>query len=120
MLYFIEPNDLDMNNKKINIPPEHKDKLTIVIVIAEWCGHCKKALPNFISDAKNSENNKNFAFYILDSTKDFKNDNDKISKFFDGFIGYPHIVTMKNGKQIAKYNGNRSEKSFINHLNSLL
>ena len=116
MLVYIEPHDLDLDNNLLKIPQEFNNKLMNIIVVADWCGHCKNTLPKYIEDAKNSTN-ENHIFAIVDSTKDFKDDQQKISKFFKNFKGFPHIVCFKNGKEIASYNGDRSKGSFTKFLN---
>ena len=120
MLLYIEPSDLDMNNKSIKIPKSLENKLMIVMVLADWCGHCKNTLPKYIEAArKNLENNKNVVFSLVETTIDFKTDNTKNmpSQFFDEFRGYHHITLFKNGKEVAKYNGDRSVDSFLTFVN---
>jgi thiol-disulfide isomerase/thioredoxin len=120
MLYYLEPNDLDMDNKMIKIPNSLKDKLMLIMIKAKWCGHCNNTNPKFIEAAKKSlKNDKDVLFCFADVTADFGSDKTQNlpSKFFDGFRGYPHLVLFKNGKEVAKYDGNRSPESLLEFIN---
>jgi hypothetical protein len=72
--------------------------------------------PKFVKAAQKSlKDYKDVVFCFVDITADFKSDKTKNlpSKFFDEFRGYPHLVLFKNGKEVAKYDGDRSPKSFL-------
>lgn len=118
MIYYLEASDLDMNNKILlpGLLPENKDKIFVVMVKAEWCGHCKTATPKFEEAAKNMENNPNAMYCIADVTTEPEL-SDK-TKFFDDFRGFPHFSAFKNGVEIKgaldKAGGKRDVQTFMN------
>lgn len=69
----------------------------IVIVKAEWCGHCQKAAPEFAKIAKNGK----IPVRILDADKDKEEVNKLQVK------GYPTILFMENGNK-TEYSGQRT------------
>ena len=66
MLLYIEPSDLDMNNKSIKIPKSLENKLMIVMVLADWCGHCKNSMPEFEKAVDGGDGK----IVLIDATKD--------------------------------------------------
>jgi thiol-disulfide isomerase/thioredoxin len=72
MIYYLEGFDIDMNNKMLlaSLLPEYKDKKFVVMVKAEWCGHCKVATPVFENAAKEMENSSDTLYCIADITSD--------------------------------------------------
>lgn len=69
----------------------------IVIVKAEWCGHCQKAAPEFAKIEKNGK----IPVRILDADKD-KAEVNKLN-----VKGYPTILFMESGKP-TEYSGQRT------------
>jgi len=118
LLYFIESFDLDVKNKQLrpSMLPEFKDKKFIVMVKADWCGHCQHASPEFEKAAEIMKNDNNVLFCYADITGDTAEEKEisKMAKdFFDGFRGFPNISVFKNGKEIKKHSGQRDAETFI-------
>jgi thiol-disulfide isomerase/thioredoxin len=87
----------------------------IVIVKAEWCGHCKTATPKFIEASNKMKDNKNVKFCIADITGERKSQQaiKEKTKYLSGFRGFPDIRCFKGGQEHRKYKGNRSTESFM-------
>jgi len=119
MIYYLESFDLDMKNKQLlpSMMPEYKDKKFVVMVKAEWCGHCQHAMPEFQKASEEMKNDKNVLFCYADVTGEMAEEKE-ISKlardFFDGFRGFPNISVFQNGKEIAKHSGPRDANAFMN------
>lgn len=69
----------------------------IVIVKAEWCGHCKTAAPEFEKISKNGK----IPVRILDADKN----KDEVNTL--NVKGYPTILFMENGVS-TEYSGQRT------------
>jgi len=99
MIYHLEGFDMDMDNKLLlpSILPEYKDITFVVMVKAEWCGHCKVATPVFENAAKEMEGS-NTIYCIADTS--LHGEIAPKTKMFSGFLGYPHFSAFKNGVEI--------------------
>lgn len=120
MLY-LEDLDLDMNNKCLkedtvkNLSNQGYE-LIVVMVKAQWCGHCVNASPKF-EEASEKINNDKIAFCFADITgqrQSEKNLQGMTKDFFKNFRGFPNITcfSLNTGKELDTYNGDRSVKSF--------
>jgi thiol-disulfide isomerase/thioredoxin len=69
----------------------------IIIVKAEWCGHCQKAAPEFAKIEKNGK----IPVKILDADKN----KDEVNAL--NVKGYPTILFMENGNK-TEYSGQRT------------
>jgi thiol-disulfide isomerase/thioredoxin len=89
--------------------------LKINIYKAEWCGHCKKAVPEFkkLKDASpiTLKSGKTAVVDIIDSDKD----KDKVSKA--NIKGFPTIQIVKDGN-VTEYPGERTHAGVIDFINS--
>jgi thiol-disulfide isomerase/thioredoxin len=66
----------------------------VVIVFAEWCGHCKSSMPEFQKAVEQTKNQTNGKVVLLDSAT-------SVGKKFmekNGITGFPSVV--KNGKVV--------------------
>ena len=119
-MFYLEDLDLDMNNnclkqdtvKNLN---NQGYELLVVMVKAQWCGHCVNATPGF-EKAFETINNKKIAFCFSDITgqrQSEKNLEKMVKIFFKDFKGFPNITcfSLKTGKELDKYNGDRSTES---------
>lgn len=79
---------------------KNKD-LSMLVIYAQWCGHCKKAAPEINKLAEKSK----AKIFVIES-EDYKGD--KAS-------GYPTIYIVKNSKS-SKYEGLRDVESMSNAL----
>ena len=89
---------------------------TVVICKAEWCGHCKKAAPEFDKLAAASpitlSNGTQASVKILDADQDKA----EIKKY--NVRGYPSILIIK-GSDTTEYPGERTSQGVIDFLNQM-
>lgn len=71
----------------------------IIVIYADWCGHCQRAVPDWIELAKSAD------VYAIESEK----------YSGDDVSGYPTIKIVKNGK-VSDYKGERTVKDMKNAL----
>jgi thiol-disulfide isomerase/thioredoxin len=88
---------------------------TVVICKADWCGHCKKAAPEFSKLLAASpitlKDGTKATVKILDADKD----KSEISQY--KVKGYPSILIVDGG-QTTEYPGERTASGVIDFLNS--
>jgi len=88
----------------------------VVICKAEWCGHCKKAAPEFekLSSASpiKLSNGTQATVKILDADQDKA----EIKKY--NVRGYPSILIVK-GSDTTEYPGERTSQGVIDFLNQM-
>ena len=117
MLYQLEGFDIDIDNKTLlpSLLPQYKDKKFVVMVKAEWCGHCKVATPFFENAAKEMDNKSDTLYCIADVT--IEKEISSKTKMFTGFQGYPHFSSFRNGTEIPNAHqiagGKRDTETFI-------
>lgn len=80
-----------------------KNKSSVVLKHAQWCGHCKNFYPTWNAIFAKFKDNKNITFYAVESA--VLDSNAKLSKLLDS-PGYPTIFFCKNGKATS-YNSSR-------------
>jgi thiol-disulfide isomerase/thioredoxin len=88
-----------------------KDKTCVVMVQANYCGHCTTAKPDF---QKFAENNKSIACLTIQGDgeePDIKKMVGLISKIKPTFQGYPDYLLYKNGQLVEKEINGRTEAS---------
>jgi len=86
----------------------------VVICKADWCGHCKKAAPEFdkmASSPMTLKNGSNVDVQILDADKD-KEDLKKYT-----VKGFPTILIVDGANQ-TEYPGERTQEGVLEFLNS--
>ncbi|XP_028394344.1 protein disulfide-isomerase A5-like isoform X2 [Dendronephthya gigantea] len=79
----------------------------LVMFYAPWCGHCKKAKPEFTEAAKHHAENKKIGFAAVDCTKE------TAVCGAHGVEGYPTFKYFNYGKNDEKYTGGRTKDDFI-------
>ncbi|KAI0233262.1 Protein disulfide-isomerase A5 [Lamellibrachia satsuma] len=84
-----------------------KKKHTLVMFYAPWCGHCKKAKPEFMAAAEKFKEDSKVVFAAVDCTK-----NSPTCQTED-VSGYPTFVYFNYGKNSQKYTGGREEPDFL-------
>jgi len=112
LVHYLESFDFDVDNKVLQPSAAQPDKLFFVMVMADWCGHCKHAKPEVLKAAKDLENNDKVLICFVNitgETKEEKECKDVAPKFFDGFRGFPHLCIYKGGKEVAKQDSRKSE-----------
>ncbi|XP_041371887.1 probable protein disulfide-isomerase A4 [Gigantopelta aegis] len=87
-----------------------KKKHALVMFYAPWCGHCKKAKPEFMAAASTFKEDSKVCFAALDCTShtDVCTSND--------VTGYPTFKYFNYGKNPQKYMGGREEPDFVNFM----
>jgi thiol-disulfide isomerase/thioredoxin len=88
---------------------------SVVILKAEWCGHCKKAMPEFkkLADASpiTLKSGEKVGVRMLDSDAD----KDAISALGYKVRGFPTILIQK-GKEFTEYPGERTHDGVMEFL----
>lgn len=88
----------------------------VIICKADWCGHCKKAAPEFQKLVGASPITLKDGTTATVKMLDADQDKSEISKY--KVRGYPTILVV-NGGQTTEYPGERSYDGVLNFLNSL-
>ena len=119
MLYYLE--DFDIGDDGTLLPSildQFKNSTIVVMIRAEWCGHCKTATPEFIKASNQMNGDSSVVFCIADITGDRpsqKNISNKTKLLDSSFRGFPHVCKFKNGKLGKEFNGPRQSQSFIEY-----
>ena len=110
---YLVDSDFDDNGNIIN-PQIPTDIPVLVMIQANFCGHCTTAKPAF---QKLAEQNKGkiFAATIQGDGKETGESqlSRRLSSIVPGFRGFPEYVLFKNGKRI-KHEGGRSKDDLEN------
>ncbi|KAK6181655.1 hypothetical protein SNE40_009469 [Patella caerulea] len=91
-------------------PVLKKKKHALVMFYAPWCGHCKKAKPEYMAAATKLKDDAKVAFTAVDCTTQ-----SGICLAHD-VTGYPTFKYFNYGKNSQKYMGGREEPDFINFM----
>lgn len=95
-IVYLQRSDFDSNGKLIH--QYFKNKKTLVMLQANYCGFCTKAKPDFIRAAKILNNKVVFATAQLDGSVDGEKEIEEILyKIKPGFQGFPDYVLFENG-----------------------
>ncbi|XP_053961500.1 protein disulfide-isomerase A5 [Anastrepha ludens] len=89
-----------------------RKKHALVMFYAPWCGHCKKAKPEFSAAAEELKDDLRIVFAAVDCTK-YQNLCQS-----HGANGYPTITYFSYLKTKADYNGGRSRKDFVAYMSN--
>lgn len=89
---------------------------SIIIAKADWCGHCKKAAPEFSKLVSASPLSLKDGSKISVKMLDADQDKSELSNY--KVRGYPTILIM-DGSQVTEYPGERTHDGVINFLNSM-
>lgn len=96
----------DFNGKNVQ---KAKNTGGLLLVKADWCGHCKKL--KVVLDKLSKKLNKAYPIFVLDADKDM------------GIIsslkvdGYPTVFFIdRNGDIKEKYNSDRTEGAFLSEI----
>lgn len=82
----------------------------LVMFYAPWCGHCKRAKPEFSAAATALAEDKENILAAVDCTQNKDICTER------GVRGYPTFQLFEDGKFAEAYNGGRSKDSFVNFL----
>lgn len=84
-----------------------RKKHALVMFYAPWCGHCKKAKPEFVKSAEYFKDDSRVAFAAVDCTTQQQ----VCSQY--GVKGYPTLKYFSYLKHEKAYEGGRTEADFI-------
>lgn len=87
-----------------------KKKHALVMFYAPWCGHCKRAKPEFEKAAEQLQDDLQVAFAAVDCTV-----HTSLCNNYD-VHGFPTLKYFSYLKNITNYNGERTEEAFVNFM----
>jgi protein disulfide-isomerase-like protein len=91
-----------------------KKKVALVMFFTPWCGHCKKAKPEFSMAATQLKTQAKVLLGAIDCTQQ----TDLCAKH--GVTGYPTLKIFSYGKNPADYSGGRTQGDFVDYINSMV
>ena len=97
-----------LQNKLSQTGGTNKQKNTIYLFKAVWCGHCKAFMPTWEKLQKEMGKKVNFVTYDSDANSE------EIKKY--GIEGFPTIILQTHDKAV-EYVGPRDENSLIEFIN---
>jgi thiol-disulfide isomerase/thioredoxin len=87
------------------------NKCSILLIYADWCGHCKR----FREEYENFAANATFLDVLALNGSEYSSLMSKIKEDKPGlFNGFPTIVYFSGGKPVEAYRGDRSEADLLN------
>jgi len=115
---YLQSSDFNSNGNLIN-PDIPNDIPVLLMIQANYCGHCTNAKPAFQSVA-NSTDDIFCATIQMDGDEPGEKEIGAIVKKIDPkFSGFPDYVVYKNGKMVANYTGDRSVQDLKKFITSL-
>ena len=90
----------------------------MLLIYANWCGHCVRFKPSFIELSQMlNKNGNDFPFMAIEDSE-LKKDVEKVEAL--NFRGYPTIKFFdQNGRIIGDYNGNRTNDAILQEVCSV-
>lgn len=98
----------DIKNNKIMGPLV--GKIGMVVVAADWCGHCVRFSPDWIQFKKLVGNDSSFIITAVDAVK-----NPDIVKALD-VQGFPTILDILEDGSVKQYKGERDIVSLVSNM----
>lgn len=89
-----------------------KDKVVLVDFWAEWCGPCRMLAP--VIDSVSNRYGDQAKFYKLDT----ESNSDTAQKY--KITGIPCVIVFKNGQEVGRMVGYKSESAFETELKQYL
>ncbi|XP_076456070.1 protein disulfide-isomerase A5-like [Babylonia areolata] len=105
----VESDIVHLNEENFR-PTLKKRKHALVMFYAPWCGHCKKAKPEFMAAAAKFKEDGKVMFGAVDCTTQ-----QGICAAHD-VTGYPTFKYFNYNKNSQKYMGGREENDFVNFM----
>ncbi|XP_035909527.1 LOW QUALITY PROTEIN: protein disulfide-isomerase A5 [Anopheles stephensi] len=105
-----EPSEVVHLNEETFKPFLKKKKHVLVMFYAPWCGHCKRAKPEFARAADHFRDDPKTELAAVDCTR-----HSAVCSSYE-VRGYPTIKYFSYLKTVQEYNGGRTETDFIAYL----
>lgn len=112
---FLEDSDVD-DNGHLNVGAD----TAVVMLMGNYCGHCKTAAPEYHKFALKNKNKALIAAVLLDGEESEKALGQRMDKIIPGFRGVPTFVIFKNGQYKATHDGSRTAEDLEVFLNNHL
>lgn len=110
---YLVDSDFDVNGNLVN-PKIPKDIPVLLMVQANFCGHCTHAKPAFQELAENNKGTIFAATIQGDGNEPGESELSKrISEIVPDFRGFPEYALFKNGKFLKKHEGGRSVNDLV-------
>ncbi|XP_065090794.1 protein disulfide-isomerase A5 [Ochlerotatus camptorhynchus] len=105
-----EQNEVVHLNDETFKPFLKKKKHVLVMFYAPWCGHCKRAKPEFANAAEQFKDDPKVALAAVDCTR-----HSGVCSAYE-VRGYPTMKYFSYLKTVKEYNGGRTEADFVKFL----
>lgn len=108
-VYYLQRDDFDDKGNLINtqIP---RNKPTMIMIQATFCGHCNDAKPEYQQFANNMEDRVFCTTIQADGNEKGEKELQQLLNIIDpSFKGFPHYIVYNNGKRHT-YQGQRTSK----------
>lgn len=105
-----EPSHVEHLNDESFKPFLKKKKHVLVMFYAPWCGHCKRAKPEFVRAADHFKDDPKVELAAVDCTK-----HQAVCQVYE-VRGYPTMKYFSYLKEVKEYSGGRTDKDFIKYL----
>ena len=115
---YLVDSDIDANGDLCN-PQIPKDKPVLLMIQADFCGHCTKAKPAY-QEFANKNSGKVFVATIQGDgdQKGEKELGKRIEKIDSSFQGFPHYMLYDKNRKRFTHNGGRDVASLEEFVNS--
>ena len=105
----------ELNPSDLSKILDNKNGKSMLLVYADWCGHCKTMKPIW-AEASSQINADSQKMYMVNCGGD-SDDEKKIMKDYS-VDGFPTILIFNNGKYEKNYSGGRTKEDLINEFSS--
>lgn len=111
-----------LKNKKTIDKFENKDnKIKVVLVYADWCGHCKRYIQSKMFDEKLANELKNNSKYSNVTIQKINYDENKDFAEKYNINSFPTIIVIKDDNNSKKFEGNRDDlNELISFIDSMI
>lgn len=114
-MYYLENSDFSQDGKLL----VSSDKPVVILLKADYCGHCKTFKPEFEKAVSLAGDRVNFATIQLDGGDTERELGKRVGQFIPNFQGVPTVVIYKNGKYTDTYEGPRQAEALVEYLSKI-
>jgi thiol-disulfide isomerase/thioredoxin len=124
-VYYLEDFDFSFNNSILKPSNVDSSSIYVVLVWAEWCGHCKRFMPaykDFASMISSDSSRKNrFKICCIDGSGQGTRESERnlvknLKNVVPEFQGFPTVVFFKAGKFVETYKGARTAEALFDYV----